>query len=63
MKNDKILSVKCVTSENSYILEDGTELSHDKISPEYIGKERYLLLLRLNDKYIRLREIDIPKVE
>ena len=57
----KILSVRCVTGENEYILEDGTKLYHGGVRDEYIGKERYLTLLQFHGQLFRLREIDIPK--
>lgn len=57
------LSVKALTTESAYVLEDGTELPHGKVRDEYIGKWRYLLLLHLPSGWFRLREIEIPKVE
>ena len=59
----KILSVKCYTSENAYVLEDGTQLLHGGVVSDCIGKWRYLTLLYLPSGWFRLRQIEIPELK
>lgn len=61
--SDKILSVKCVTTDEAYVLEDGTKLFHGGVDSRFEGKMRYLTLLQTPDSIYRLREIEIPNVE
>lgn len=60
---NRILSVKCVTTDEAYVLEDGTKLFHGGVDSRFEGKVRYLTLLQTSDSILRLREIEIPKFE